>query len=86
MRGNPHVRFGPGAVGKGPDYRAPRRRPTGAPVSRLFGTRRSRAARQPCTGRLDFEVAAEPVRIHRAYQDLRTPVGAYCQRGRKRAA
>lgn len=21
MRGNPHVRFGPGAVGKGPDYR-----------------------------------------------------------------
>ena len=30
MRGNPHVRFGPGAIGKGPTYRAPRRWPTGA--------------------------------------------------------
>ncbi len=30
MRGNSHVRFGPGAVGKGSAQQAPRRRPTGA--------------------------------------------------------
>ena len=37
MRGNPHVRFGPEAAGKGPAQQAPRRRPTGAAVDADFG-------------------------------------------------
>src|SRR6266508_4636330 len=37
MRGNSHVRFGPGAVGKGPARQAPRRRPTGTGVDDDFG-------------------------------------------------
>ena len=37
MTGNDHVRFGPGAAGKGPALRAPRRRPTG--IRAVMGAR-----------------------------------------------
>jgi len=37
MRGNSHVRFGPGAAGKGPAQQAPRRRPTGTIMDPTWG-------------------------------------------------
>jgi transposase len=38
MRGNSHVRFGPGVAGKGPAKQAPRRRPTGIRADRARRT------------------------------------------------